>query len=151
MVEDDLSIPGHPEVFAAGDIAAAKWGDAFVPGLAPAAIQMGVHAARNVHRLVAGEPTLPFRYLDRGMLATVGRSRAVAQIGRLKFSGFIAWALWLIVHIFFLIGFRNRIAVMLDWANAYITYQRSSRIILEDAHYNEATDSASGDNLRRAG
>ena len=151
MVEDDLSIPGHPEVFAAGDIAAAKWGDAFVPGLAPAAIQMGVHAARNVRRLVAGEPTLPFRYLDRGMLATVGRSRAVAQIGRLKFSGFIAWALWLIVHIFFLIGFRNRIAVMLDWANAYITYQRSSRIILEDAHYNEATDSASGDNLRRAG
>jgi NADH dehydrogenase len=100
---------------------------------------------------VADEPTLPFRYLDRGMLATVGRSRAVAQIGRLKFSGFIAWALWLIVHIFFLIGFRNRIAVMLDWANAYITYQRSSRIILEDAHYNEATDAASGDNLRRAG
>jgi len=151
MVEDDLSIPGHPEVFAAGDIAAAKWGEAFVPGLAPAAIQMGVHAARNVRRLVAGEPTLPFRYLDRGMLATIGRSRAVAQIGRLKFSGFIAWALWLIVHIFFLIGFRNRIAVMLDWANAYITYQRSSRIIVEDAQYSEATDAASGDNLRRAG
>ena len=133
VVEDDLSIAGHPEVFVAGDMAAARWGDDTVPGLAPAAIQMGVHAARNIRRLANGKPTLPFEYADRGMLATIGRSRAVAAIGRLKFGGFVAWWLWLVVHIFFLIGFRNRIAVMLDWAFAYMTYQRSSRIILERA------------------
>lgn len=142
LVEDDLSVPGHPEIFVAGDMAAVKWGDGFVPGMAPAAIQMGVHAARNALRRLEDEPTERFEYSDRGMLATIGRSRAVAEIGRLKFGGFAAWWLWLVVHIYFLIGFRNRIAVLMNWALAYLTYQRSSRIIMEDPQYEETNDEA---------
>lgn len=135
LVEGDLSVRGHREVFIAGDMAAVPWRGDFVPGLAPAAIQMGKHAARNILRLVEGRSTEAFEYNDRGMLATIGRSRAVAQIGRLRLAGFLAWWLWLVVHIFFLIGFRNRIAVLLDWAIAYLTYQRSSRIIMEDPQH----------------
>jgi NADH:ubiquinone reductase (H+-translocating) len=131
-VEPDLSVPGHKEVFVIGDLAAAKRGDGIVPGVAPAAIQMGRHTARNIRQLVAGKPTRPFRYIDKGMLATIGRSRAVAQIGRLRLSGWIAWMLWLIVHIFFLIGFRNRVMVLMDWTAAYISFNRGARIILEE-------------------
>jgi NADH dehydrogenase len=151
LVEDDLSVRNHPEIFVVGDMAAVPWGEGTVPGLAPAAIQMGIHAARNIRRLESGRPTVPFNYADRGMLATVGRSRAVAAIGRLKFGGFLAWWLWLVVHIFFLIGFRNRIAVLLDWAFAYVTYQRSSRIILEEPRPGDTPNSGSPANLRRAG
>ena len=131
LVADDLSVPGHPQLFAVGDLAASRFGDGFAPGVAPAAIQMGRHAAWNIKRLVKGEPTKAFEYLDKGMLATIGRSRAVAQLGRLKFSGWIAWMLWLVVHIFFLIGFRNRVMVLLDWMAAYVTYNRSARIIMD--------------------
>ena len=131
IVEPDLSVPGHSELFAVGDLAAAKWNDRYVPGLAPAAIQMGRHAARNIKRLVKGEQTREFEYADKGMLATIGRSRAVAQLGRLRFSGWLAWMLWLVVHIFFLIGFRNRVMVMLDWTAAYMTFNRGARIIME--------------------
>jgi NADH dehydrogenase len=131
-VEPDLSVPEHPEVFVVGDLAAAKLDDGIVPGVAPAAIQMGRHTARNIRQLVAGKSTRPFRYIDKGMLATIGRSRAVAQIGRLRISGWIAWMLWLIVHIFFLIGFRNRVMVLMDWTAAYIAFNRGARIILEE-------------------
>jgi len=125
-VEPDLSVPGHPEIFVAGDLAVV---DA-VPGIAPAAKQMGRHAGRNVLRLVGGQPTRPFNYRDYGQLATIGRNAAVAVIGRLKLSGFPAWVVWLVAHIYFLINFRNRIVVMLDWAWAYWTYQRYARIIM---------------------
>jgi NADH dehydrogenase len=125
-VEPDLSVPGHPEVFVAGDLASV---DA-VPGIAPAAKQMGRHAAKNVLRLIAGRPSVGFRYRDYGQLATIGRNAAVAVIGRVKLSGFLAWMVWLVAHIYFLINFRNRLVVMLDWAWAYFTYQRYARIII---------------------
>jgi NADH:ubiquinone reductase (H+-translocating) len=125
-VESDLSLPGHPEVFVAGDLAAV---DA-VPGIAPAAKQMGRHAARNVIRSIRSQQTNAFRYRDYGQLATIGRNAAVAIIGKLKLSGFIAWLVWLVAHIYFLINFRNRLVVMVDWAWAYFTYQRYARIVI---------------------
>jgi NADH dehydrogenase len=132
IVRPELNIPEHDAVFVIGDLASVKQGEGSVPGVAPAAIQMGRHAARNINRLIWGKPLQPFRYIDKGMLATIGRSRAVAQIGKLRMSGWIAWMLWLIVHIFFLIGFRNRVMVLMDWTAAYITFNRGARIILEN-------------------
>ena len=126
-VEPDLSVPGHPEVFVAGDLAAVGGGKP-VPGIAPAAKQMGRHAAQNVVRLLKGEKTLPFRYRDYGQLATIGRAAAVVDMGRFKLSGFPAWIVWLVAHIYFLINFRNRIVVMIDWASSYWTYNRYARI-----------------------
>jgi len=129
-VEPDLSIPGHRDVFVIGDLAAVQNDDgSLVPGVAPAAIQEGIHTAKNIARMLKGQPTLPFRYRDKGSLATIGRAAGVADFGRLKLSGFIAWFAWLAVHIFFLIGFRNRVLVILQWAWAYITYQRGARLI----------------------
>jgi len=125
-VEPDLSIPGHPEIFVAGDLAAVEG----VPGIAPAAKQMGALAARNIVRLVRGERTQPFRYRDYGQLATIGRNAAVAVIGKFKISGFPAWLMWLVAHIYFLINFRNRIVVLIDWAWSYITQDRYARIML---------------------
>jgi NADH dehydrogenase len=130
-VQPDLSVPGHPEVFVVGDLAAFEQDGRPVPGVAPAANQMGGHAARNVLRLARGEPTAPFRYVDKGSLATIGRSAAVALIRGVKLWGLPAWLAWLGIHIFFLIGFRNRIVVMFEWALAYLTYQRNARLILE--------------------
>jgi NADH dehydrogenase len=129
-VQADLSVPGHPNVFVIGDLACVQEDGRSVPGVAPAAIQMGRHAAANVARAVRGEPLAPFRYRDKGSLATIGRRRAVAIIGALRLSGFVAWLAWLGIHIFFLIGFRNRLVVMLTWAWAYVTYDRSARLIL---------------------
>lgn len=130
FVEPDLSVPGHPEIFVVGDLAAVRQKDGtFVPGVAPAAMQGGRHAARNILRRVAGDPTLPFRYVDKGSLATIGRAAAVADLRGLKLSGFVAWFAWLAIHIFFLIGFRNRFLVMAQWAWAYLTYQRGARLI----------------------
>jgi NADH:ubiquinone reductase (H+-translocating) len=130
IVEPDLSVPGHREVFVIGDLAAVNNDDgSLVPGVAPAAIQEGTHTAKNIARMMNGQPTLPFRYRDKGSLATIGRAAGVADFGRLKLSGFIAWFAWLAVHIFFLIGFRNRVLVILQWAWAYITYQRGARLI----------------------
>jgi NADH dehydrogenase len=126
----DLAVPGRPEVLVIGDLVSLEQDGRPVPGIAPAAIQMGVHAAENVVRAVRGEPLAPFRYRDKGSLATIGRSRAVGVIGRLHLSGFVAWAAWLLVHIFFLIGFRNRFVVMFTWTWAYVTWQRSARLIL---------------------
>ncbi len=129
-VEPDLSVPGRPDIFVIGDLAAIESDGRAVPGVAPAAIQMGRHAAANVLRRLRGEPPAPFRYRDKGSLATVGRSRGVAVIGRLKLSGFFAWAAWLFVHIVFLIGFRNRFVVLFTWMWAYLTYERSARLIV---------------------
>ena len=129
-VRPDLTVPGHPEAFVVGDLAACL--DASrkqLPGLAPVAIQEGQHAARNVVRALRGEPYAPFRYKDRGMLATIGRAAAVADLGRLRFSGYPAWLAWIFVHIFWLIGFRNRFIVLFEWAWAYLTYQRAVRLI----------------------
>jgi NADH:ubiquinone reductase (H+-translocating) len=132
IVEPDLSVPGHPEVFVVGDLAAAKFKDGkMVPGVAPAAIQMGKFAARQIRRSVAGKPREEFRYWDKGSLATIGRSHAVADFGRVHISGFFAWLSWLFIHLFFLIGFKNRILVMMEWAWAYITYNHSARLITE--------------------
>ena len=130
-VQPDLSIPGHPEVFVAGDLAAVEQDARPVPGVAPAANQMGDHAARNVLHLVAGEAARPFRYVDKGSLATIGRRAAVAVVRGVKLWGLPAWLAWLGIHIFFLIGFRNRIVVMLEWALAYFTHQRNARLILD--------------------
>jgi len=134
LVEPDLTIPGHPEVFVTGDLAASKIDDTkLVPGVAPAAIQMGKFAARQIKRSVAGKSREKFVYWDKGLLATIGRSHAVADLGRLHFSGYFAWLSWLFVHLFFLIGFRNRLLVMAEWAWAYITYNQGARLITEPA------------------
>jgi len=139
-VEQDLSVPGQPDIFVIGDLAAVESDGHAVPGVAPAAIQMGRHASANVLRRLRGEPTAAFRYRDKGLLATVGRSRAVAVIGRLKLSGFFAWAAWLFVHIVFLIGFRNRFVVLFTWMWAYLTYERSARLIVGRRGYPRPTD-----------
>jgi len=130
-VRDDLSVPGHAEVFVIGDLAHLEQPDGtLVPGVAPAAKQMGRHVGNALRARLrgAGEPP-PFRYRDDGSLATIGRMAAVAQFGKLKLSGLPAWIAWLLVHIYFLIGFRNRLSVMLDWAWAYWTHQRQARIV----------------------
>jgi NADH:ubiquinone reductase (H+-translocating) len=133
LVEPDLTIPGHPEVFVIGDLAAFTHQTGKpLPGVSPVAIQQGRHAARNILRSCQGLPYEPFKYVDKGSLATVGRAAAVAQFGRVKISGFLAWLAWLFIHIFFLIGFRNRFVVMFEWAWAYFTFQRSARLITGD-------------------
>ena len=138
VVEPDLSLPGHPNVFVVGDLAHARRADAdpddespeaLVPGVAPAAIQMGKHAARSIERLEAGRSARPFEYLDKGSLATIGRAAAVGEIGRTRLSGFIAWMAWLLIHIFYLIGFRNRVWVVSGWAWQYLTFRRGARLI----------------------
>jgi len=128
-VEPTLALPGEPRVYVIGDAALLESGGRAVPPLAPAAIQEGRHAARNVARALRGEAPLAFRYRDRGALATIGRAAAVADLGRFRCSGLMAWVLWLFVHIFFLIGFRNRLAVLFEWAWAWLTYQRVARVI----------------------
>jgi len=129
-VEPDLSLAGHPEIFVIGDLAAAKSNGEAVPGIAPAAKQMGTHTAKNIVRRLRGEPTLAFRYKDYGQLATIGRSAAVAYFGKFHLSGYPAWVAWLVAHIYFLINFRNRLVVMIDWAWSYWTMQRSARIVI---------------------
>jgi NADH dehydrogenase len=133
LVEPDLTIPGHKDVFVIGDLAAVQQRDGtLVPGVAPAAIQEGQHTAYNLDRALEGQPLRAFHYRDKGSLATIGRAAAVADIGRFKLSGFIAWFAWLAIHIFFLIGFRNRFLVITQWAWAYVTYQRGARLITGD-------------------
>ena len=129
----DLSLATHPEVFVIGDLAAATSDGKPVPGISPAAKQMGRYSARCIlHRLAkdACEPFPPFRYIDYGQLATIGRNAAVAMLGKLEFSGYPAWLLWLFAHIYFLIGFRNRVVVLFDWALAYWSFERNARIVV---------------------
>jgi NADH dehydrogenase len=131
LVQADLSLPGHPEVFVIGDLASVTQESGKpVPGVAPAAKQMGRYVADALRARWRGTPlTRPFRYRDDGVLATIGRMAAVAQFGRLKLSGLLAWWVWLLAHVTFLIGFRNRLVVLLDWAWSYWTYQRHARIV----------------------
>jgi NADH dehydrogenase len=140
IVEPDLSIPGHPEVYIAGDLALVKReGLPPVPGVAPAANQEGRTAAKNVMRLMRGQPTVPFRYRNKGDLAVIGRSRAIADLGKVTFTGFFAWIFWLTLHIMYLVGFRNRLSVLVQWAYAYFTYQRGVRLITNLERYGELT------------
>ena len=130
LVQRDLTIPGHPDVFVVGDAAVVEQNGKPVPGVAPAAIQMGRHAARCVRLQLKGRSNEEFRYQDKGSLATIGRAAAVADLPpRIRFSGFAAWIAWLTIHIFFLIGFRNRLLVVIQWAWAYLTWQRGARLI----------------------
>jgi NADH dehydrogenase len=131
-VGPDLSIAGHPEIFVAGDLAAVTSPAGPIPGIAPAAKQMGNHVARVIAARLTRQPTPAFRYAHYGLLATIGRMAAVVDIGRLRFSGIFAWWFWLLAHIFFLIGFRNRVVVLIDWAGAYWTYQRNARIVTKE-------------------
>ncbi|MEO8139277.1 MAG: NAD(P)/FAD-dependent oxidoreductase [Gemmatimonadota bacterium] len=129
-VEPDCTVPGHPEVFVLGDAAAfkdARFGS--LPGICPVAIQMGQYASRTIVGDLAGKPRRPFEYWDKGQLAVIGRGRAVADIWHLHFGGFLAWLVWIFVHIVFLIGFRNRVVVLIEWAYAYFTYHRGARLI----------------------
>ncbi|MBS0589201.1 MAG: NAD(P)/FAD-dependent oxidoreductase [Proteobacteria bacterium] len=126
----DLSVPGHPEIFVAGDLATVVQDGKPVPGVAPAAKQMGKHVARAIRDRLAGRTPPPFRYRDDGNLATIGRMAAVVDVYGLKLSGVLAWWFWLAAHVFFLIGFRNRLVVLLNWAVAYWSYQRAARIII---------------------
>ncbi len=129
-VGSDLSIAGHPEVFVVGDLAAlAADGGRPIPAVAPAAMQEAKHAARNVLRAIRGEPTLSFRYKDKGSLATIGRSAAVADLGKIKLSGALAWLAWLTLHLLFLVGFRNRVIVLFQWAWSFVSYDRGARLI----------------------
>jgi len=132
LVEPDLSVAGHPEIFVVGDLAAMKSKGEWVPGVAQGAIQSGKHAARMIVRRLRGKPTEPFHFKDLGIMATIGRKAAVAVVGRRHFWGFPAWFLWLSIHIVWLIGFRNRIVVLLDWLWAYLRYQSSARVILTE-------------------
>jgi NADH dehydrogenase len=136
-VEPDLSLPGHPEVMALGDMASVSdgsGGNLKLPGLAPVAIQQGAYAARVIVHRLEGKPVRPFRYIDKGNLATIGRGRAVADIGPVRLSGLPAWLIWLVVHIWYLIGFQNRVVVIVRWAISFLTSGRTSgsRIITRD-------------------
>ncbi len=133
LVEPDLTIPDHDDVYVIGDMTALQQDGEWLPGVAPTAIQQGNHVARSIGRRIRGEAAEPFRYKDKGSLATIGRARGVALFGDTRFTGIIAWWLWLAVHIFFLIGFRNRFVVMFEWSWAYWTWQRSNRVILQRA------------------
>lgn len=130
LVEADLSVPGHPEAFVIGDMAGLldPNGKQY-PGVSQVAMQQAAHAARMIGRALESQPRRPFRYKDLGNMATIGRHAAIADLGWLQMAGFPAWLLWLFIHIFWLIGFRNRLTVLVQWAGAYLTYQRSVRLI----------------------
>ncbi|WP_300616495.1 NAD(P)/FAD-dependent oxidoreductase [Dokdonella sp.] len=129
-VEPDLSLPGHPDVFVIGDLASVTQDGTPVPGVAPAAKQMGAYVAAAIRARLAGKAAPAFRYRDYGNLATIGRMAAVVDLRGLHLSGVVAWLFWLFAHVFFLIGFRNRIVVLSEWVWSYFTYQRSARILL---------------------
>lgn len=132
IVEPDLSVPGHTDLFVIGDMAAVAWKDGqIVPGLAPAAIQEGKHVAGVILAAIGQKKRKPFHYTDKGMMATIGKHRAVMQAGSLHMGGYIAWLAWLFVHIFYLIGFRNRISVMAQWAWNYLFSKRGARLITD--------------------
>lgn len=128
-VEADLSVPGHPEVFVVGDLAEMFTAGKRVPGVAPAAMQSGPHAAKNIIRRSEGRTTTPFRYRNKGDLATIGRHRAIAQFPAFEMWGKPAWWFWLFLHIMYLAGFRNRLSVLIEWGYSYFTYQRGARLI----------------------
>ena len=124
-----LTVPGDPDVYVVGDLASLEQDGKLVPGVAQAAIQEGKHAARNIERSLRGAAPLPFRYVDKGSMATIGKGAAIAEIGSMKLDGFMAWLAWLAVHVLFLIGFRNRLVVLSEWAWFYLTHERGARLI----------------------
>jgi len=130
--EPTLAVPGYPHIFVVGDLCAFVDNGRPLPGVAQVAMQQGAHAARNIVRAIEGKPLEAFHYRDYGILATIGRGAAVGDVGGLKISGYFAWLFWLFLHIFWLIGFRNRIAVMGEWAWAYLTFQRRVRLITSE-------------------
>jgi NADH dehydrogenase len=134
-VGDDLSVPGHPEIFAIGDLATITQDGRMVPWVAPAANQEGAFAAKSIIRDLRRQPRKKFRYFNKGDLAVIGRSRAIADFGRVRFTGFPAWVLWLLVHIMYLVGFRNRVVVFIEWAYAYFTKQAGVRLITDVERY----------------
>jgi len=148
LVLPDLTVPGHPEVQVIGDAAAVPWRNGTVPGQAPGAMQMGRHAAASIARAVRGQATQPFHYRDKGSLATIGRSSAVAEIGKLHMAGFPAWVLWVFVHIAYLVTFRNRVVVLVEWAWLYLTRQRGARVILDPE---DLTDRGDAENAEGRG
>ncbi len=138
-VKPDLSAPGHSEIFIVGDLATIVQDGRPVPGVGPAAIQEGAFAAKNILRDLARLPRENFRYRNKGDLATIGRSRAIADFGKVRFAGRLAWFLWLFVHIMYLVGFRNRITVLIEWAYAYFTNQAGVRLITDVERYKPPT------------
>lgn len=146
QVAPDCSIPGNPEIFVVGDLAAFEQDGEMLPGVAPVAQAMGRHAAACIQADAAGRSRPTFRYVDKGQMATIGRRRAVVQSGRFELAGMLAWLAWVFVHLFFLITFRNRLVVMIKWAWAWLTYERASRLIwqtdvgAEEAEHPEAED-----------
>jgi NADH dehydrogenase len=144
-VTPSLQIPAHPEIYVIGD--AAYLEDAqgrALPMIAPVAMQQAACAAANIRRQLAGQPAQPFRYRDPGVLATIGRSQAVARLGRLQLRGFTAWLVWLAVHLMQLIGFRNRLLVLINWAWDYLFYNRAVRLILNDQRPAQVTPAPEG-------
>jgi NADH dehydrogenase len=130
QVARDLTIPGHPEIIVIGDLArVAQEGGSLVPGVAPAAIQMGKYAAKSIEKLLKGRPVEPFHYWNKGSLATIGRNHAVADIGPLRFSGYLAWLTWLFVHLLYIVEFENRLLIVVQWAYDYFTHNRGARLI----------------------
>ena len=140
QVNPDLSVPGHPEIFAVGDLAVMVQDGRMVPNVCPAANQQGSAAAESILRDLRHQTRKNFRYFNKGDLATIGRSRAIADFGKVSFSGRLAWFLWLFVHIMYLVGFRNRLSVLLQWSYAYFTYQRGVRLITDVERYKPPTD-----------
>lgn len=132
LVQPDLTLPGDDRVYVVGDLAGLQQDGQPVPGVAPAAMQQGRHAARNIIRSLDGLEREPFRYMDKGTLATIGRASGVADIRGVQLSGTVAWLAWLVVHVWFLIGFRNRFVAIIEWARAYFTYERQARLITEE-------------------
>jgi NADH dehydrogenase len=129
LVQEDLTVPGHPNVFAIGDGACLVQNGKPLPGVAPAAVQEGRHTAHNIMRALRGEKLRAFRYRDKGALATIGRSAAVADFGKLRLSGTLAWLAWLLLHLMFLVGFRNRALVLFQWLWSFVSYDRGARLI----------------------
>jgi NADH dehydrogenase len=135
LVEPDLTVPGFREVFVVGDLAHVEQDGQPVPGVSPAAMQMARQTAANIRRQMLDQQTRPFRYLDKGSFAVIGRGAAVGEVfGKLKMGGFLAWLSWLFIHLFFLIGFRNRLLVLFDWAYSYLTFRRGARLITGEEH-----------------
>ncbi|MDT8070110.1 MAG: NAD(P)/FAD-dependent oxidoreductase [Terriglobia bacterium] len=150
LVDPDLTIPGYSNVFVIGDLASVKEKNGKpVPGVAPAAIQMGKFAGKTILSDVHGKPRKAFEYWDKGSLATIGRAAAVADLGKIHLSGFLAWLSWLFVHVFFLIGFKNRVLVLLEWAWSYITFQRGARLITGNSDYIVREDQAVAHETRK--
>lgn len=141
IVEPDLTVPGQSDIFVIGDLASCQGADGkALPGVAPVAMQQGEYVARVIERRLDGRETEPFRYRDRGSLATIGRSRAVACIGRFRFSGMLAWLAWLFVHLMYLAGFQNRLLVMVQWAFHYFSFNRMARLILPEKRSSSQDD-----------